>query len=57
MNECDGEQEHEWPNEDEANDVMLAYAANEDSHGSGSGCAGVVLILILCLLALFYSLF
>lgn len=54
MDEWDGEQEGEWPNDDEANDVMLAYAATDDSHSSGSGCAGVVLFLIVPLIALFY---
>lgn len=39
--------EDDWPNDDEANDIMLAYAATEDSHGSKSGCAGVVLVLTL----------
>lgn len=57
MDDHDDRQEDEWPNDDEANDIMLAYAANEDSPGSGSGCAGVVLILIVTLLALLYSLF
>lgn len=37
--------EDECPNDDEANDIMLAYAATDDSHGSGTGCAGVVLVL------------
>jgi hypothetical protein len=37
--------EDEWPNEVEANDVMLAYEATDDTHGSGSGCAGLVLVL------------
>jgi len=36
--------EDEWPNEVEANDVMLAYEATDDTHGSGSGCAGLVLV-------------
>lgn len=54
MDEWDVEQEEEWPNDDEANDVMLAYAPTDDSHDSESGCAGVVLILIVPLIGLFY---
>lgn len=57
MDESDNLQEDEWPTDDEANDVMLAYAATEDSHGSGPGCVGVVLILIVTLIALLYLLF
>lgn len=45
-----------WPNDDEANDIMLAYAATDDAQGSGSGCAGVVLILIVIIIALMWSL-
>ncbi len=54
MDECDGKHEDYWPNDDEANDVVLAQAATEDSYGSGSGCSGAVLILIVPLIALFY---
>jgi hypothetical protein len=57
MDDCDDRQEDEWPNDDEANDIMLAYAAREDSHGSGSGCAGVALILIATMTALVKFLF
>lgn len=57
MDDCDERQEDEWPNDDEANDVMLAYAATEDSHGSGSGCAGVTLILIVTMFGLLKVLF
>lgn len=44
--------ENDWPNDDEANDVMLSYAADDDSHASGGGCTGVVLILILTVIGL-----
>lgn len=57
VDDCDTEQGDEWPNDDEANDIMLAYEATDDSHGPGSGCAGVVLILIATLIALSTSLF
>jgi hypothetical protein len=57
MEECDGDQEDEWPNDDEANDIMLAYASEEDTHGTGSGCAGVITILVITLLALLNLLF
>lgn len=43
--ECDELQDDDWPNDDEANDIMLAYEATDDLSGSGSGCAGVVLFL------------
>jgi hypothetical protein len=57
MDDRDDLQEDEWPNDDEANDVMLAYAATKHSHGSGSGCAGAVLILTLTTFALVWTLF
>ena len=44
-------------NDDEANDIMLAYAATEDSHGSGSGCAGVILILTVTIIGLLKAFF
>lgn len=37
----------EWPNDDEANDIMLAYAADDDPDSAVSGCAGVIMILII----------
>lgn len=37
----------EWPNDDEANDIMLTYAADDDHDIAGSGCAGVIMILII----------
>lgn len=57
MDDRDDLQENEWPNDDEANDIMLAYAATDDSHGSASGCAGVVLILTSSTIALVWTLF
>ncbi|MBK8464922.1 MAG: hypothetical protein IPL32_03745 [Chloracidobacterium sp.] len=57
MDDSDDKQEVEWPNDDEANDITLAYAAADDSHGSGSGCAGVVLTLTVTVLALAKLLF
>ena len=56
MPDSDDSNEDEWPNDDEANDVMLAYAATDDSHSSVSGCAGVLLILILTMVALLRAL-
>lgn len=53
--DCDELPEDEWPNDDEANDIMLAYAATEDSHRSGSGCSGVILILTMTALALVWT--
>lgn len=49
--DCDDDAQNEWPDDDEANDIMLAYEATEPSHGSGSGCAGVVLILTIAIIA------
>ena len=43
VDDCD-EWEDDWPNDDEANDIMIAYEA--DDHGTGSGCAAVFLMLI-----------
>jgi hypothetical protein len=57
MNDCDDQREDEWPSDDEANDIMLAYASEEGSDGSGSGCAGIVLVLIVMLTALLSSIF
>lgn len=57
MVDHDEPQEDEWPNDDEANDIMLAYAATDDSHGSGSGCAGVFLVLTLISAVLVWSIF
>ena len=57
MNDCDELPDEEWPNDDEANDIVLAYAADDVPAGSGSGCAGVVLILIIVLTALLCSIF
>ena len=48
--------EDEWPNDDEANDIVLAYAATDDSHTSSSGCAGAVLVLTLISFALIWTL-
>lgn len=45
----------EWPNDDEANDTTLAYAATDDLHGSGSGCAGAVLVLTIITIAFFWT--
>jgi len=57
MSDHDDRHEEEWPNDHEANDIMLAYAANEESNGSGAGCAGVVLILFITVIASLSSLF
>ena len=57
MDDCEELPEDEWPNDDEANDVMLAYAATDDSDGSTSGCAGVILILTITTIALIVTLF
>ncbi len=55
--ECDDLPEDEWPNDDEANDIILAYETMEDPNGSGSGCAGVVLVLTVLLIALLSAIF
>ena len=57
MDDCDDWQEDEWPNDDEANDIMLAYAAEEERHGTNSGCAGVILILLITMISLLILLF
>lgn len=54
--ECDDLTEDDWPNDDEANDIMLAYAATDDLHSSRSGCAGVVLAITLVTFTLFWIL-
>ena len=43
--------EDEWPNDDEANDIMLAYAATEETSDPRSGCAGGVRVLCITILA------
>jgi hypothetical protein len=48
--------EDEWPNDDEANDIMLAYAATDDLPTSGSGCAGAVFVLTIITIAFFWTL-
>ena len=53
--ECDDLPEDDWPNDDEANDIMLAYAATDDLNPSGSGCAGVVLVLTMITFTLIWS--
>ena len=55
MVDHDEPQEDEWPNDDEANDIMLAYAAADDSRGLRSGCAGVFLVLTIISCALVWS--
>lgn len=45
--ECGDLQDEDWPNDDEANDIMLAYAAIEYETGPRSGCASE---LLLCLI-------
>jgi hypothetical protein len=54
--ECDELPEEDWPNDDEANDIMLAYAATDYSHSSTSGCAGLVLLLTPILVILIWTL-
>lgn len=44
IDECDELPDDDWPNDDEANDIMLAYAATDDLNSSSSGCVGVVLL-------------
>ncbi|MGD9564013.1 MAG: hypothetical protein AB7F88_18315 [Pyrinomonadaceae bacterium] len=44
IDECDELPEDDWPDVDEANDVILENAATDYPRGSGSGCAGVVLM-------------
>ncbi|MGE3468444.1 MAG: hypothetical protein AB7J13_16100 [Pyrinomonadaceae bacterium] len=56
MEDHDDPNEDDWPNDEEANDVMLAYAATDGSYGSGSGCAGVILISIVTTIALIKAL-
>ena len=56
MDECDEQYEDEWPTDDEANDIMLAYEATEELDGSRSGCAGVVLLLLAALTVLMRAL-
>lgn len=53
--ECDEMPDDDWPNDDEANDIMLAYAATDDLKPSGSGCAGVVLVLMIFTFALVWT--
>lgn len=38
----------DWPNDDEANSIMLAESLNDHGPGGGSGCA----VLLLCLPAI-----
>ncbi len=57
IDEYDEPPDDDWPTEDEANDIILAYEATDDLRGSGSGCAGVVLILTLTTISLVWSLF
>ncbi len=58
MNEWD-DLADEWPNDDEANDIMLAYAADEEGGrpGSGTGCAGAVLTFVLFVFAMVWAAF
>lgn len=44
--------EGEWPNDDEASDIMLGFAATDDSHSSRSGCAGLVLVVSVIIFSL-----
>ncbi|MCC6451615.1 MAG: hypothetical protein IT171_01930 [Acidobacteria bacterium] len=53
--ECDEMPDEDWPNDDEANDIMLAYAATVDLRPSVSGCSGVVLLLMLFTFALVWT--
>lgn len=53
--ECDELQDDDWPNDDEANDIMLAYAATDDLNSSDSGCAGVVLVSTIIIFALVWT--
>lgn len=55
IDEGDDLPEDDWPNDDEANDIMLSYAATDDLHSSGSGCAGVVLLLTIFTFALIWN--
>ena len=45
--DCDEWPHDEWPNDDETNDIMLAYVANDDPDSAVSGCAGVLMMLII----------
>lgn len=54
--ECDELQEDEWPNDSEANDIILAYASTDESAYSESGCAGTVLAITLVTFTLFWIL-
>jgi hypothetical protein len=56
IDECDEMHDDEWPNDDEANDIMLAYEATGDLRDSRSGCAGVVLVMTLITFSLFWVL-
>jgi len=56
-NEVDELQDEDWPNDDEANDIMLAYAATEYEPGPRSGCATGILLYALtgiCLVLLLF---
>lgn len=56
IDEGDDTPEDDWPNDDEANDVMLAYEATDDLRDSRSGCAGVVVALTFIAFALVWTL-
>lgn len=55
--ECDDLLEDDWPNDEEANDIMLAYAATEYEPGPRSGCASGILLLCLIVITVVLLLF
>jgi hypothetical protein len=53
--DCDELSEDEWPNDDEANDVMLAYEATDGTPRPVSGCTGLILVLTIITLAVIWT--
>jgi hypothetical protein len=57
IDECDEMREDDWPNDDEANNIILAYAAEDELKTSRSGCAGAVLAITFITFSFIWAMF